>query len=88
MAETVEFENDRIRVLRVKHGRPERHPPTSRRDRLVIYLNDGHVLRTEGKKQEEVRRKAGEVLWRTGSQHEIENIKDANHEVLIVEFKQ
>jgi hypothetical protein len=34
----VEFENDRVRVLRDNHSRRERHPPVSRHDRLIIYL--------------------------------------------------
>ena len=59
MGETLEFENDRVRVLRVKHAGRERHPQTSKRDRLIIYLNDGHVARTENGKKEESRRKAG-----------------------------
>ena len=84
----VEFENDRVRVLRVNHSQRERHPPVSRHDRLIIYLNEGRVIRTEGKKQEEFRRKAGDVVWRSRSQHQIENIKDTDHEVLIVELKQ
>jgi hypothetical protein len=87
MGETVEFENDRVRVLRVKHAAREQHPRTSRRDRLIIYLRDGHIKRTEGGKQEEIRRKAGEVVWKDRSQHQIENITVSEHEVLIVELK-
>lgn len=88
MGATVEFENDRVRVLRVNHVRRERHPLISRHDRLIIYLNEGRVIRTEGNTQEEIRRKAGEVVWRDRSQHQIENMKDTNHAVLIVELKQ
>jgi hypothetical protein len=88
MGATVEFENDRVRVLRVKHAGREKHPQTFRKDRLIIYLNEGHVARGENDKQEEIRRKAGEVVWKKGSQHHIENLSDANHEVIIVEFKQ
>ena len=87
MGETVEFENDRVRVLRVKHNGRERHPHKQRYDRLIIYVNDGHVLRSEGGKQEKIRRKAGEVVWRSQSEHEIENLNDAGHEVLVVELK-
>jgi len=79
MSETVEFENEQVRVLRVKHGGSERHPHKQRPDRLIIYINDGHVLRKEGGKQEKVRRKAGEVIWRNQSEHEIENLRSANH---------
>lgn len=86
MASTVEFENDRVRVLRVKNEKRERHPQAARRDRLIIYLTDGHVIRTENGKREEIRRKAGDVVWRTRSQHDIENLEETHHEVVIVEF--
>ena len=58
-----------------------------RHDRLIIYLKDGHIKRTEGGKQQEIRRRAGEVVWKDRSQHQIENIKDTDHEVIIVELK-
>ena len=87
METKVEFENDRVRVLRVKHTGRERHPQTSRKDRVIIYLNDGRITRTENGKQEETRHKAGDVVWRKQSQHHIENLNDANHEVIVVELK-
>ena len=87
MAAKVEFENDRVRVLRVRHGGRERHPKTSKHDRLIIYLDEGHVLRTEAGERLEIRRRAGEVVWRDRSEHQIENLKETTHEVLIVEFK-
>jgi hypothetical protein len=83
----VEFENDRVRVTRVKTGKPGKAPPSSRHDRLIIYLQDGYLARTEDGKNEEVRRKAGEVVWRTRSQHQVEYLQDGPHEVLIVELK-
>jgi hypothetical protein len=88
MGATVEFENDRVRVLRIKHWRHERHAETSRSDRLVIYLNQGHVRRSEGGKSEEIERKAGEIVWRSRSQHQVENLDDTDHEVVIVELKE
>jgi hypothetical protein len=84
----IEFENDRVRVLRVKHAEREQQPETSRHDRLIIYLNDGHMARIQNGKEEETRRKAGEVVWKNRSQHQIENLRDTSHEVIIVEFKQ
>ena len=87
MGATVEFENERVRVLRVKHGRGERHPQTSRNDRLVIYLNAGRVNRTESGRREEIKRKPGEVVWRSRSEHQVENLNDIEHEVIIVELK-
>jgi hypothetical protein len=87
MAATVEFENDRVKVLRVSHAGRERHAPTLRHDRLIIYLNEGRVRRSQGGRNEDVQRKTGEVVWRTRSQHDIENLNNAKHEVIIVEFK-
>ena len=87
MAEKVQFENDRVRVLRVEHEGGEGHAPSSKSDRLIIYLNDGQVKRTENGKQEVLRHKAGDVVWRNRSQHQIENLKDGPHAVIIVEFK-
>ena len=87
MGACVEFENERVRVLRVQHAGRERQPPASRHDRLIIYLTDGHVQRTEGGKSEQLRRRAGEVVWRDRSQHQIDNLENARHEVLIVELK-
>jgi hypothetical protein len=87
MESKVEFENDRVRVLRVKHSPRESPPQTSKNDRLIIYLNEGHVRRTQGGQQQDIRRKAGEVVWQGRSQHSVENLKDSPHEVLIVEFK-
>jgi len=87
MESKVEFENDRVRVLRVKHSARESHPQASKQDRLIIYLNEGHIRRTEGGQQQEIRHKAGDVVWKKRSQHGVENLKDSPHEVLIVEFK-
>jgi hypothetical protein len=85
----VVFENERVRVLRARHAPREKHPSASRRDRLIIYLNDGHIRRREtgGDRPEEIQRKSGDVVWKEHSQHEIENVKDSDHEVVIVELK-
>jgi hypothetical protein len=86
--EKIEFENDRVKVLRVKLGKHEKHPVRARQDRVIIWLTDSHHARTQpdGKK-DELRRKAGEVAWRAASQHQIENLGEDKHEVIIVELK-
>lgn len=83
----IEFENDRVRVSRVRHHAREAGAPVARGDRLIVYLHDGHVTRTEGGKREEIRHKAGEVVWRPRSQHAIKHEEDGQHEVLIIELK-
>jgi hypothetical protein len=83
----VEFENDRVRVTRVKRSGVGSVPPANRNDRLIIYLRDAHIKRKEGARQETLQRRAGEIVWRDGSQHEVEVTKAGEHEVLIVELK-
>jgi hypothetical protein len=83
----IEFENDRVRVSRVKHGGHETAAAVSRHDRLIVYLHDGHITRTEGGQREEIRRKAGDVVWRPRSQHDIKHEGEGEHEVLIIEIK-
>ncbi len=86
MTRTVEFENDRVRVLRIKHGggAPAR---VDKLDRVIIYLTDGHIARTEEGRREEIHRKSGDVVWRDRSQHQIDSLSGAGHEVIIVELK-
>lgn len=87
-AEKVEFENNRVRVLRVKIGKREKHPPRERKDRVLIWLTAAHETRTEPNgKKEEIRRKPGDVLWRAASRHQVENVEDQDVELIIVELK-
>lgn len=83
----IEFENDRVRVSRVKQSGRASMPLVVRHDRLVIYLRDGHITRTEGSRAETLRRRAGEVIWRGRSEHHVEVAQEEEHEVLIVELK-
>jgi hypothetical protein len=83
----IEFENDLVRVSRVKQSGPGSISPATRQDRLIIYLRDGYVTRREGSGSESLRRRAGEVIWRGRSEHQIEVTKDGEHEVLIIELK-
>ena len=79
--------NDRVIVRRVKHSGPGSVSSAERGDRLVIYLKDAHIRRTEDGHQEHIRRRTGDVVWRPASQHEIELAEGGEHEVLIIEFK-
>jgi hypothetical protein len=62
-------------------------PAAKRHDRLIIYLKDAQIERKENGRHESLQRRAGEVVWRAGSQHEVEVTKTGEHEVLIVELK-
>lgn len=83
----VEFENERVRVTRVKSSGPGTMPPAKRADRMIIYLSDAGIKRKEKGRVENHKRRAGEVVWRAASEHEVEVTHDGEHEVLIVELK-
>ena len=85
--ENVVLENDDVVVRRIRHSEQGRVSSAKRRKRLVVYLKDAHVLRKEGGHHEEIRRKAGDVVWRPGSAHDIEHVEGEEHDVLIIEFK-
>lgn len=87
-ADHVEFENEHVRVVRAVTGPRERSALRTRRDRILIFLTDSHEMRHDRDgQQKEVRHKAGDVLWRTASDHQLENLEDRPVEVIVVELK-
>ena len=85
----VEFENDQVRVMRVKIGPKEMAPMHSHvLNRVVVYLTDqkNRVTSADGK-VEEVTHKAGDVAFAGQAKHKEENIGDKEFEVLVVDLK-
>ena len=85
----VEFENDQVRVLRVKIG-PHQSTPEHQHalNRVVTYLTgqDIRVTSADGK-VERAQHKAGEVVWSGPATHKEENLSDRLFEVIVVELK-
>ena len=86
---TVDLENARVRVVRIKYGPLEHsvmheHP----RDGVLVYLTDQRVKFTypDGK-SEEVSAKAGQTAWVTAGTHLPENLESKPLEVLYIELK-
>lgn len=85
---TVESENARVRILRVKYAPGEksvmhRHPAT-----IAVFLTDGKVKFTYANgKTEEVEFKAGQTVYRPATKHLPENIGDREMEAIVVELK-
>ncbi len=84
----VEFENDRVRVLRITYGPGEKsvmheHPPD-----VAIFLTNLNIKFTfpDGR-TEEVHGKAGETRWDAGGKHLPENLSDEPFEGILVEMK-
>jgi hypothetical protein len=87
--EEVVIDNDLVRVLRVRVGASERHEVQGRAPRVVISLGDEVERRRDHDgRTEEIRRRAGDVVFREASPgHSIENAGGESHEVIIVELK-
>lgn len=85
---TVEFENDQVRVLRIKVGPREKSVMHRHPDAVAIFVTD-----TNGKftfptgAPLEVTTKAGEVRWTPAVTHLPENTSDQPFEVILVELK-
>ena len=84
----VEFENARVRVLRVRYGPKEksvwhRHPAG-----VVIAVTDAHVkFNLPGGKSQETNLKAGQTQATPAGRHLPENLGDSDFEVVLVELK-
>lgn len=84
----VEFENDQIRVVRIKYAPGEKsvmheHPPN-----LAVFLTDGNVrfALPDGKTQD-APVKAGTFQWDGGGKHLPQNVGDKPFELVLVELK-
>jgi quercetin dioxygenase-like cupin family protein len=84
----VEFENDQVRVLRVKVGAGEKSLMHRHPDAVAIFVTDtnGKFTFPDGTTQN-VTRKAGDVLWTPAVTHMPENLGSQPFEVILVELK-
>lgn len=85
----VEFENDQVRVVRVKIGARESVPMHEHGlDRVVVYLTDQDfkITAPDGKVTM-AKHKAGDVGFSNPGTHSEENLSDKPFEIVVVEFK-
>ena len=84
----VEFENDQVRVLRIKYGPKEKSVMHGHPDGVVVLLTDCHGSFTlpDGR-TEPVQGKAGQVWWADSTEHLPENLGDDPLEIILVEMK-
>ncbi len=85
---TVELENDRVRVLRIKYGPGEKsamhgHPPG-----VIVFVSDcdGTFTFPDGS-SEAIQAKAGDVAWSDATEHLPQNNASSPLEVVLVELK-
>ena len=84
----VEFENDQVRVLRIKYGPKEKSVMHEHPNAVAVFITDGHVKFTgaDGKSQDQMV-KAGSSTWTPGAKHLPENLGDKPFELVLVELK-
>ena len=84
----VEFENSKVRILRVHYGPHEKSVMHRHPDAIAIFQNDGKVKFTyPGGKTEEREMKAGQALFTPAVRHLPENMTGGDMEVILVELK-
>jgi quercetin dioxygenase-like cupin family protein len=84
----VEFENDRVRILRVHYGPHDRTAMHSHPAELVVRVTDGWTRATypDGTAREN-KGAAGAITWPEPTTHAVENLKDEPLENVEIEFK-
>lgn len=84
----VEFENAKVRILRVHYGPHEKSTMHRHPDAIAIFQNDGKVKFTyPGGKTEEREMKAGQSLFTPAVTHLPENVTDGDMDVILIELK-
>jgi quercetin dioxygenase-like cupin family protein len=84
----VEFENERVRVLRIKYGPGEKSVMHSHPDSIAVFLTDIHAKFTypDGR-TEDINANAGSVQHMDAFIHLPESVGDKPFEVIAVELK-
>lgn len=86
---SVIFENDQVRVLRIRYGPNESGVMHSHPDGVAIYLDDingeftlpdGQIMNAQGK--------AREAVWTEAGAHQPRNLSDQPFELIQVELKE
>lgn len=84
----VDFENEQIRVLRVRYGPHEKFPMHSHPGRAVVALTETHMRATTPDcVAKDSAHRAGDIYWGDSVTHQGENLLDAPVEVIEIEVK-
>jgi quercetin dioxygenase-like cupin family protein len=84
----VEFENDRVRVLRIQYDPHEKSVMHSHPSSVAVFLTDGSVkFTTPDGKTQPADMKAGMAQWTPAGKHLPENVGDKPMELILVELK-
>ena len=86
---TVEFENDKVRVIRIKYGPHEKSVMHTHNPHVAVFLSEATARMTlpDGTSEESTT-PAGTAVWDDGGGHLPENLSDKPLEVVLVEVKE
>lgn len=86
---SVEFENERVRVLRIRYGPGERSAMHDHPDGVTVFLTDVHVrFAFPDGRTKEVSARAGQSIWETATSHLPQNIGNGPMELLRIDLKE
>lgn len=84
----IEFENEYVKVLRVKYGPYEKSPLHSHNQLAGVHLTDAKAKFKSKNEKAEIRDiKSGDIGSGPAEVHTVENLTDKNWETVLVEFK-
>jgi len=84
----VEFENEKVRVLRISYAPGEKSVMHYHPDSVAVNLTDDKIrMTTPDGKSQETTAKAGSASWATAENHLPQNVGDKPFEVVLVELK-
>lgn len=85
---SVEFENDHVRVVRIKYAPGEKSVMHGHPASVIVFLSDcrGRFTYPDGK-TEEINAKAGQTMFTEPTEHLPENLSNQPFEVLQIELK-
>jgi len=85
---TVEFENDRVRIIRIKYGPGEKSVMHTHGPNAAVFLSEGGVrMHFPDGSSEDATQIVGGAQWSDGDEHLPENLSDGPLEVVLVELK-
>ena len=86
---TVEFENDKVRIIRVKYGPGEKSVMHTHGPNVAVFLTNStnRMTLADGTSSESTT-KIGGTSWSDAEEHLPENLSDSPLEVILVELKE
>ena len=86
---TVEFENDRVRIIRIKYGPGEKSVMHTHGPNVAVFLTGGTVrMHLPDGTSQDVTTEHGGTQWADAEEHLPENLTDEPLEVVLVELKE